>query len=233
MAHFRQLLDRSSSAYTYLLADAETREALVIDPVAEQAQTVFAWLNELDLSLGLVLATHVHAGPITAATELKARTGAAIVLSARGVASSADVQAQHGDKLVLGSEVIRVLGTPGHTTSCVSYLWRDRVFTGDSLLIGGCGRTDLPGGDAGMLYDSVTRQLFALPGETLIYPGHDYHGRTVSTVAEERERNPCLAGKSRDEFITQMVQLDFPLPGEMGPALHATRRSATEEIHAA
>jgi glyoxylase-like metal-dependent hydrolase (beta-lactamase superfamily II) len=101
--------------------------------------------------------------------------------------------------------VIHVLGTPGHTPACLSYLWRDRVFTGDALLIRACGRSDLPDADAGALYDSITQRLMVLPGDTLVYPGHDGHGRTVSTIAEEREHNPCVAGRSRDEFITQRI----------------------------
>jgi glyoxylase-like metal-dependent hydrolase (beta-lactamase superfamily II) len=118
---------------------------------------------------------------------------------------TADLRLHHGDAITFGNEVIHVLGTPGHTPACLSYLWRDRLFTGDALLIRACGRTDLPDADAGALYDSITQRLMVLPGDTLVYPGHDGQGRTVSTITEEREHNPCVAGRSRDEFITQRI----------------------------
>ncbi|MGA8055770.1 MAG: MBL fold metallo-hydrolase [Burkholderiales bacterium] len=224
MTHFRQLFEALSSSYTYLLADAETRDAVVIDAVREQGATVLAWLDELNLALSHLLETHVHENRVTVAADLKARTGARVVLPEEVSAACADVKVRHADKIVFGNEVIRVLGTPGHTPGCVSYLWRDRVFTGDALLIGGCGRTDFRGGDAGTLYNSITCRLFVLPGETLVYPAHDYRGRTVSTIAEERERNPRLAGKSRDEFITLMSKLDLPRPAQVHSAVPANRR---------
>ncbi len=233
MTHFRQLFDAASSAYSYLFADAVSREALVVDPVREQAATVLAWLRELDLTLRFVLETHVHADHVTGAGELRTRTGAAVVVPAGCGVACADLAPRDGDTLALGDEVIRVLATPGHTPGCVSYLWRDRVFTGDSLLIDGCGRTDLEGGDAGALYDSVTRRLFTLPGDTLVYPGHDYRGRTVSTIAEERARNRRFAGRSRDEFITQMAGLGLPRPRQADRAIPANRRCGKARTHAA
>ena len=207
MTGFRQLVDPSASAYAYLLADVETRDAIAIDCVPAQTATVLAWLDELGLRLRYTLATHVHAGQADGAAELRRRTQAKAVLGVAAEAPWSDVEVCHGDNIVFGNQVIQVLGTPGHTRGCLSYLWRDRLFTGDALLIGGCGRIELPGGDAGTLYDSVTRRLFLLPGETLVYPGHDHRGRTVSTIAEERAHNPCFAGKSRDEFITLMSAL--------------------------
>jgi sulfur dioxygenase len=205
MTGFRQLFDPIASAYTYLLADIETRDAIAVDCVPTQTATVLAWLDELELGLRYVLGTHAHPGDAEGAAELRDRTGAKAVLCAGSEAPWAHLKIRDGDTIVFGNQVIHALGTPGHTPGCVCYVWRDRLFTGDALLIGGCGRTDLPGGDAGTLYDSVTRRLFLLPGETLVYPGHDHRGRTVSTIAEERQCNPCFAGKSRDEFITVLT----------------------------
>jgi glyoxylase-like metal-dependent hydrolase (beta-lactamase superfamily II) len=205
MGHFRQLFDPTTSAYTYLLADLEAREAIVIDGTYRQVATVLAWLDELDLVLRYVTLTHFHAGARDETADLRRRSGAAVAGAAGAGPPRLDVGLRHGDTLVFGNQVAHVLGTPGHTRGCLSFLWQDRVFTGDALLIGDCGHTDLPGGDAGTLYDSVTRRLFTLPGETLVYPGHDRRGRTVSTIAEEREHNPHFAGRSRDEFITLMA----------------------------
>ena len=205
MGHFRQLFDPTTSAYTYLLADLEAREALVIDGTARQAATMLAWLDELDLVLRYVTLTHSHAGERDETADLRRRSGAAVAAAADAGLPRVDVGVRHGDTLVFGNQVVHVFGTPGHTPGCLSFLWQDRVFTGDALLIGTCGRTDLPGGDAGTLYDSVVRRLFLLPGETLVYPGHDHRGRTVSTIAEERQHNPRFAGRSRDEFITFMA----------------------------
>jgi glyoxylase-like metal-dependent hydrolase (beta-lactamase superfamily II) len=205
VGHFRQLFDPTRSAYTYLLADLEAREAIVIDGAARQVATMLAWLDELDLALRYVTLTHFHAGERDETADLRRRSGAAAAAAATTGLPWLDVGLRHGDTLVFGNQVAHVLGTPGHTRGCVSFLWQDRVFTGDALLIGSCGRTNLPGGDAGTLYDSVVRRLFLLPGETLVYPGHDHRGRTVSTIAEERQHNPRFAGRSRDEFITLMA----------------------------
>jgi glyoxylase-like metal-dependent hydrolase (beta-lactamase superfamily II) len=203
MTFFRQFFDPKSFAFTYLLADADSRDAVVIDAGHERTTlALLAMLAELDLQLDYVLQTHIHDDALRGAKELKERTGARVVLS-ETASNSADLQIRHGDTVTFGNEVIDVISTPGHTQGCLSYLWRDRVFTGDALLIGGCGSTDRPGGDPAVLYDSITRRLFVLPGETLVFPGHDRCGRTVSTIAEERERNPVLTGCSRDEFITR------------------------------
>ena len=159
-------------------------------------------LAELNLRLDYLLQTHVHDDEPNDAASLKERTGARTVASETARAG-ADITVRHGDTITFGSEVIHVIATPGHTPGCLSYLWRDRAFTGDTLLIGSCGRSGLMGEDPAELYDSITHRLFVLPGETLVFPGHDRHGRTVSTIAEERERNPAIAGRSRDEFITR------------------------------
>lgn len=202
MALFRQLLDPPTRAYTYLVADPDSREAVAVDPVSEgSALPLLGLVAELDLRLVYVLCTHVHAGAPTAVPFVQSRTGARVV-SSESTPVAAELHVHHGDTLTFGNEVIHVLATPGHTPGSLSYLWRDRVFTGDTLLIRGCGRTDLPDGDAGTLFDSITQRLLVLPGDTLLFPGHETHGRTVSTIAEEREHNPCVTGRSRDEFIT-------------------------------
>ena len=202
MTLFRQLYDSSTRAYTYLVADAGAREAVAVDPEPEgSALPLLGLVAELDLRLVYLLCTHAHAGTPNAVPLLKSRTGARVVAHA-ATPVAADLHVHHGDSVAFGNEVLHVIATPGHTPGSVSYLWRDRVFTGDTLLIRGCGRTDLPDGDAGTLFDSITQRLLVLPGDTLLFPGHETHGRTVSTIAEEREHNPCVAGRSRDEFIT-------------------------------
>lgn len=203
MTIFRQLYDPTTRAFTYLVADPDAHAAVAIDPEPEGAALpLLGLLGELDLRLHYLLCTHVHDGASATIELVRERTGARVVA---GLAApiDADSRVRHGDVVTFGSESIRVLDTPGHTLADVSYVWRDRVFSGDALLIRGCGRTDLPGGDAGALYDSLTQRLLILPGETLVFPGHETHHRSVSTVAEERDYNPCVAGRSRDEFITQ------------------------------
>jgi glyoxylase-like metal-dependent hydrolase (beta-lactamase superfamily II) len=205
MTIFRQLYDAPTTAYTYLIADTGAGAAVVIDPAAERMiVTLLALLAELDLQLEYVLCTHTHPGDPAVADAIRARTAAKVAAGERAPVV-ADCRLRHGDTVTFGNEVIHVLGTPGHTPGCLSYLWRDRVFTGDALLIRACGPTNLPDADAGALYDSITKRLLVLPGDTLVYPGHDGQGRTVSTITEERERNPCVAGRSRDEFITQRI----------------------------
>lgn len=203
MTLFRQLCDPSSRAFTYLLADEEARAAVVIDPAPEGTELpLLGLVGELDLSVEYLLCTHVHEGASATIRRLRERTGARIVA---GFAApiDADVRVGQGDTVTFSGEAIRVLETPGHTAADVSYVWRDRVFSGDALLVRGCGRTDLHGGDAGTLFDSITQRLLVLPGDTLLFPGHETRHRSVSTIAEERDHNPCFAGRSRDEFITQ------------------------------
>jgi glyoxylase-like metal-dependent hydrolase (beta-lactamase superfamily II) len=202
---FRQFYDAPHRAFSYLLADRDGGNAVALDPAPEGiALPLLALADELALQLEYLLCTHVHEGEQPSLDRLRSRTGARLAAS-EFAPVAADVRLRHGDTLGFGTEAIHVLGTPGHTPGCLSYLWRDRVFTGDALLIRGCGRTDLTNGDAGQLFDSITR-LLVLPGDTLLFPGHESHGRTVSTIAEEREHNPCVAGRSRDEFITSRSQ---------------------------
>lgn len=201
MAHFRQLYDSRSRSYAYLIADADRREALVVDPAAGQTNLYLALLDELQLRLTHVLLTHVHGRAAKGADELRQATPALLVASP--LCGLADIDVKADSVIVFGNEVMRCRATPGHTAGCVSYLWRDRVFTGDALLIGDCGASSTDGGDAGLLFDSVTRKLLTLPDETLIYPAHDCAGRRVSCIGEQREANPKLAGTTRDEFIAK------------------------------
>jgi glyoxylase-like metal-dependent hydrolase (beta-lactamase superfamily II) len=218
----RQLYDHETSTYTYLLADPATGAAALIDPVREQLARDLQLVEELGLTLTHVLETHVHADHVTAAGALRERTGATTCASATG-APCVDVGLRHGDVIRVGGLAITALATPGHTDDSMSFLVPGAVFTGDALLIRGCGRADFQNGDAGQLHDSITRTLFALPDDTLVYPGHDYRGRTVSTIGEERRLNPRLAGKTRDEFIALMDQLGLPPPRHIDVAVPANR----------
>lgn len=220
---FRQMFDAESSTYTYLLADEKSGEAALIDSVQEQAERDAKVLKELGLTLKYLLETHVHADHITGVTRLKTQFAAAkSVVSAQGGAPCADHLAQDGDLFRLGELEIRVLATPGHTNGCISYQVEDRVFTGDALLIRGCGRTDFQEGSASQLYDSVTQKLFALPDQTQVYPGHNYIGLTSSTIGEEKQHNPRLGGgKSKAEFVEIMDNLKLAQPAKIMEAVPA------------
>ena len=227
---FRQLFDRESFTYTYLIADPSTGDAALIDPVREQVERDLKLLGELGLRLGHVLETHVHADHVTSAGLLRERTGAKTA-SAQNGAPCADLQLTHGDVLRIGSIAITAQATPGHTDDSLSFLVDGMVFTGDALLIRGNGRTDFQNGDPGQLYDSLTRVLFALPDETRVYPAHDYHGMTSSTIGEEKRHHPRLAGRSRDEFISIMKNLDLPPPKRLAEAVPANRDCGREVAH--
>ena len=219
-----QLFDAESSTYTYLLRDEASGEAALIDPVDTQAERDLALLKREGLKLRYTLETHTHADHITSAGALRKLTGAQAVAPAGCNIGPADMHVLDGELLRLGGEQIRVIHTPGHTAGSASYLWRENLFTGDSLLIMGCGRTDFQGGDAGMLYDSITQKLFMLPDETRVWPGHDYRGFSVSTIGREKAHNPRLAGRSREEFIELMGKLILPKPRLIEVAVPANQR---------
>ena len=193
---FQQHFDPETWTLTYFIADPESHEAIIIDPVSSQLDKYIALLSEHSMQLKYSLETHVHADHITAGGLLRQRTGAQTGVSALCGAEFADRQIQDRDVFKFGKdEQIVVIATPGHTPGSISFLWRNNVFTGDALFIDGCGRTDFQGGDPGALYDSITQKLFTLPDDTLVYPGHDYNGRRVSNIAQEQGRNPRIAGK--------------------------------------
>ncbi len=231
MIYFRQLFDKASSSYTYLLGDLKRQKAVLIDPVYEHLTLYLSLLDEQKLKLCYVLETHIHADHITCAAQLREQTGAKIMVRRSDGSRCADVDLQEGDVVRFGAQSVVVMATPGHTASCVSYLWLDRLFTGDALLIGTCGRTDFQGGDAGTLYDSIMHKILTLPGETLIYPGHDEQHKHVSSVEQERESNPRLTGKSRDEFVAIMSGLKLPKPFLMDSAVPVNRNCG--KVHAA
>jgi glyoxylase-like metal-dependent hydrolase (beta-lactamase superfamily II) len=221
---FRQLFDPETSTYTYLLADEQAREAVLIDPVLEQVERDLQVLRELDLTLRWAVDTHVHADHVTGLGTLRQRTGCKTALSERAGTGCADVLVQHGDRVPFGRYALEVRETPGHTNGCVTYVTDDRAmaFTGDALLIRGCGRTDFQLGDARTLYRSVHEQVFSLPDATLVYPGHDYKGRTVSTVAEEKRWNPRLnVERTVEDFVETMAKLQLAYPKKIDVALPA------------
>lgn len=220
-----QLFDAASSTYSYVLFDKTTREAVIVDPVAEQIERDLAVLSEYGLTLLWTLETHVHADHITSAALLAEHAGARTAAPAACGISTAAVQLQDGDDLHFGRESLKALHTPGHTSGSMSYLWRNHVLTGDTLLINGCGRCDFQSGNAQALYNSLTRVLFALPGETLVWPGHDYQGRRYSTIAREKASNSRVAGKTLDEFVATMSALNLPAPTHLGEALAANMSS--------
>jgi len=219
---FRQFFDSESSTYTYLVGDESSGEAALVDPVREQVERDLRVLSELGLLLTWVLETHVHADHVTAAAMLRERTGARTVFGRRG-AACADRHVTSGDVIQVGSIQVLVLDTPGHTDDSVSYFLGDRVLTGDALTIRGAGRTDFQNGNPHTLYRSITEVLFALRDDTLVYPGHDYKGQTVSTIGEERRHNPRLAGKSEDEFVAIMNGLGLAPPKQIAEAVPANR----------
>jgi glyoxylase-like metal-dependent hydrolase (beta-lactamase superfamily II) len=218
----RQLFDAESGTYTYLVADRAARLAALIDPVREQVERDLRIVAELGLTLTHVLETHLHADHVTAASILRERTGARTCASAAG-APCADLHLRDGDVVRVGAVAIEALATPGHTDDSLSFRVPGAVFTGDCLLIRGCGRTDFQNGDASVQYDSIVRVLFALPDPTVVYPGHDYQGQSCSTIGEEKRWNPRLAGKTREEFVAIMEGLHLPPPRKLAEAVPANR----------
>ena len=226
---FRQLFDRESCTYTYLIGDARTKTAALVDTVREHVARDLELVEQLGLTLTHILETHVHADHVTGASELRKRTGARTHVARQDGPECADVPLVDGDVVRVGDVELVVLETPGHTSGCVSYLVGeggifDRVLTGDTLFIRGCGRTDFQGGDAGRLFDSVTKKLFTLSDDTWVYPGHDYRGLTVSTIGEEKRVNPRLGGgTTREAFAAKMAALNLPRPAKIDEALPANR----------
>ncbi len=217
---FRQLFDEETWTYTYLIADGESHEAVLIDPVKTQVDRDTKLLGELGLKLIYAIDTHVHADHITGLGDLRERTGCKTGVSANGNVDCIDMNQKEGDILTFGKHKLHVLETPGHTNTCLSFVCENIVFTGDSLLIRGCGRSDFQQGNAGKLYDSITQKLYALPDDTHVYPGHDYRGMTQSTIGEEKLYNPRI-NLGREGFIEFMNNLNLPDPKKIHEAVPA------------
>jgi glyoxylase-like metal-dependent hydrolase (beta-lactamase superfamily II) len=231
---FRQLFDAASSTYTYVLGDPSTRQALLIDSVFEQHLRDRALLDELDLKLQCVLDTHCHADHVTGAWLMQQATGCRYGISARyrGVLECADLRLDHGDRVHFGARFIEARATPGHTDGCITFVLDDRAaaFTGDTLLIRGAGRCDFQQGNAHTLYRSITDQIFSLPDACLVFPGHDYSGRTMSSVAEEKAHNPRIGGHADErDFVGFMENLHLPHPKQIDVALPANLRCGRPE----
>ena len=221
---FRQMFDPVSSTYTYLLAERKGGEALIIDPVLERAGQYLQLIRELDLKLVVAVDTHIHADHITAIGKLRAAVDCATALGEQSDAECVTVKIREDEIFKADGIRIRAIYTPGHTDDSYSFLMNDRVFTGDTLLIRGTGRTDFQNGDAGAQYDSLFGRLLKLPEETLVYPAHDYEGRTCSSIGEEKRYNPRLQVKSRQAYIDQMNALQLDPPRMIDVAVPANRR---------
>lgn len=222
---FRQLFEPVSSTYTYLLGDEQSGRAVLIDPVISTMDRDLAELKRLGLTLAYTLDTHIHADHITAALELKRAIGSRIAAPAYDRLPCADVGIEEGRPFELDGISLQPLHTPGHTDGHFAYLFDGKVFTGDALLIEGCGRTDFQNGDSDSLYRSVTEKLFTLPDETLVYPAHDYQNRFVSSIAQEKARNPRLGKcKTVDEFREIMANLNLPYPKFIDHAVPGNRQ---------
>jgi len=218
---FRQLFDNISSTYTYLLASRHGGEALIIDPVLERVDRYIQLLKELDLRLVKAIDTHLHADHITGLDALRERTHCVTVMGEQTKAEVVSIRVADGDRVDIEGLSLEAIYTPGHTDDSYSFIMPDRVFTGDTLLIRGTGRTDFQNGDAHAQYDSLFGHLLKLPDETLVYPAHDYKGDTVSTIAEEKAFNPRLQVKSVDEYVELMSHLNLPNPKMMDVAIPA------------
>lgn len=224
---FKQLFDQASGTYTYLLADAISKDAILIDSVFEKYSRDLSLIQELDLNLIACLETHCHADHVTAAWLFKHTLGSKILASINSGIEVLDQQLSAGDIIEFGSKYLKVIQTPGHTDGCVSYLLDDEsmVFTGDSLLIRGCGRTDFQQGSAAKLYRSITEGLFSLPEACLVYPGHDYSGRTTSSIGEEKKLNPRIGGQANEnDFVGYMDNMQLPHPKKLDIAVPANLR---------
>ncbi|XTZ20030.1 MAG: MBL fold metallo-hydrolase [cyanobacterium endosymbiont of Rhopalodia fuxianensis] len=221
---FRQLFDGESSTYTYLIADHTTKEALLVDPVFEQIERDCQLLEELGLILKYCLETHIHADHITGTGKLREMTGCLGIIPENSRITCADRFFKDHEILQLGEISIEAIATPGHTDSHLAYLVnKTHLLTGDALFIRGCGRTDFQSGDAATLYDSVTQRFFTLSDDILVYPGHDYHGYTVSTIGEEKKWNPRFKRRDKTNFITFMNNLNLPNPKKIMEAIPANK----------
>lgn len=219
-----QLFDAESSTYTYILAAPGDDQAVIIDPVDRHWERDLRHLERLNLKLAVIFETHAHADHVTSAGKLRQITGAKAAVPGGCAIPPADRQLNDGDTVAFGAgETITVLHTPGHTAGSMCYTWRGNVFTGDTLLIDGCGRTDFQHGSAEALYDSITGKLFDLPGDTRVWPGHDYKGQSVSTIGWEKAHNARVAQRSKEAFVKLMSELNLPKPKLIDVAVPANQ----------
>jgi glyoxylase-like metal-dependent hydrolase (beta-lactamase superfamily II) len=221
---FKQFFEPDTSTFTYLLACEKTKQAVLIDTVESEVPKYLEELEAQNLKLVYTLETHVHADHVTGADTLRQKLGSKSVVHRDAGAMCGDLLVTDGVHIIVGTIDLEVRYTPGHTNGCISFFAGDRIFTGDSLLIGGCGRTDFQSGDSGQLYDSIHHQILSLPDDVIVYPGHDYNGNTQSTVGEERKNNKRLGGgKSREDFIKIMSELKLAYPKYIDVALPANQ----------
>ncbi len=224
---FRQLFDPESSTYTYILASQ--KEAVIIDPVLETQERDLKLLTEMGVKLKYILETHVHADHVTSAYYLNLSTHAKIGAGIGTGLNHADILLKDEDTIQVGDLKIRAIATPGHTSGCTSYYVEDRVFTGDTLMIRACGRTDFQGGSTDLLFQSVREKLFKLPDATFVYPAHDYNGMTSSTIGEEKAHNPRLGIQhSKEHFVNVMNHLNLAYPKKIDMALPRNQRLGKE-----
>ena len=212
---FKQIFDKKSSTYTYLIASGKGREALIIDPVIENVDEYIKLLKELDLKLVKVIDTHIHADHVTGASKLKGITKCSTIMGDHTPAESVEIKVKNDEYINLDNLKIRAMYTPGHTSDSYSFLMNNYLFSGDTLLINGTGRTDFQNGNAKDAYNSIFNKLLKLPEETLLYPAHDYNGEKVSTIGKEKNQNPRLQVNSVDEYIDIMNNLDLKKPAEL------------------
>mgnify|MGYP005696307787 FL=1 len=224
---FEQLFDQKSSTYTYIIASGEGREALIIDPVIEHSDDYSTILNNLDLKLVKVIDTHIHADHISALNELNKRTNCIRVMGEKSKSEVIDLRIKDGEKIKVEEVELQAIYTPGHTDCSYSFLMNDRVFTGDTLLINGSGRTDFQNGNAYDAYDSIFNKLLKLPEKTFVFPAHDYNGKKFSTIENEKNNNPRLQVSSKEEYADIMNNLNLANPKMMDVAVPANVKGLT------
>jgi glyoxylase-like metal-dependent hydrolase (beta-lactamase superfamily II) len=209
---FRQLFDKTSSTYTYIIASAKGREAIIIDPVLENVETYIKLLKKFDLKLVKVIDTHIHADHITGASKLNKKTKCTTIMGEHTPSDTVDIKVKHDEIIKLDNLQIKAIYTPGHTSDSYSFLMNNYLFSGDTLLINGTGRTDFQNGNSRDAYESIFNKLLILPEETLLYPAHDYNGKNVSSIGNEKKFNPRLQVKSVEDYIEIMENLKLPKP---------------------
>ena len=224
---FKQLFDDKSSTYTYILASDKGREALIIDPVIEHTNKYLNVLDELDLKLVKVIDTHIHADHVTGLNELSKKTNCTKIMGEKSKSEVVDLHVKEDDKIKIDNIELKVIYTPGHTDCSYSFLMNDRVFTGDTLLINGSGRTDFQNGNAYDAYDSIFNKLLKLPEKTLVFPAHDYNGKKFSTIENEKNNNPRLQVSSKEEYADIMNNLNLANPKMMDVAVPANVKGLT------